>query len=118
MASLNYQRELRSLQGEITRIGEQLADMAHDTRSNALGDLKRQFGRVRGNVDGLISDAGERGREWLSDASERGWEAADTVRSVADDVASSLEETMHRRPLATLALAVGAGFLLAAVLRR
>ena len=54
----------------------------------------------------------------LSEASEKGMEAADTVRDSTDTALEALEDAVRRRPFATLAIAVGLGFLFGASWRR
>ena len=57
-------------------------------------DRGKLLGQARA-IDGL-----------LSEASDRGQEAVDAVRDVAEDFSETLEDSMQRRPLTTLALAV------------
>ncbi len=45
-------------------------------------------------------------------------EAADAMRDVRDSFAGAVEESVQERPLATLAMAVGLGFVLGAIWRR
>jgi hypothetical protein len=51
----------------------------------------------------------------VSDLSERG---RDIATDMIDDVGASLEQSMRARPLATIAIAVGLGFIVGALWRR
>jgi ElaB/YqjD/DUF883 family membrane-anchored ribosome-binding protein len=69
-------------------------------------------------VDCVIADAGEKGRQALNYAEEKGQEAIDNVRDVGDTFGAAIEKSVTARPYTTLALAVAAGFLLGATWRR
>jgi ElaB/YqjD/DUF883 family membrane-anchored ribosome-binding protein len=51
-------------------------------------------------------------------ATRKGREAATAVRDVAGNVADTVEESVQERPLATLGLALGLGFLMGAIWRK
>ena len=74
------------------------------------------FREVKAN--GVIADAGEKGQQALNYAGQKGQEAMDNVREVGDTLAVAIEKSVTKRPYTTLALAVGAGFLLGAIWRR
>jgi hypothetical protein len=54
----------------------------------------------------------------VAEASERGRETADAIRSTAGDAADALQETLERRPLTALGIVIGIGFLFGAKWRR
>jgi ElaB/YqjD/DUF883 family membrane-anchored ribosome-binding protein len=54
----------------------------------------------------------------LSYAGRKGQEAVDSMRDVGDTLAVAVEKSVTKRPYATLALALGLGFLLGATWRR
>ena len=54
----------------------------------------------------------------ISDAQEKGAEAADAVREIGDNFIEAIDKSLKQRPYATLAVAVGIGFLLGALWRR
>jgi ElaB/YqjD/DUF883 family membrane-anchored ribosome-binding protein len=67
-------------------------------------------------VESVIADAGEKGQQALNCAGQKGHEAMDNAREVGDALA--VEMSVTKRPYATLALALGLGFLLGATWRR
>jgi ElaB/YqjD/DUF883 family membrane-anchored ribosome-binding protein len=76
------------------------------------------FREVKANVESVIADAGEKGRQALSYAGHKGHEAVDNVREVRDTFAVAVEKSVTKRPYATLAMALGLGFLFGATWRR
>ena len=54
----------------------------------------------------------------LSGAKEAGREAVDAFRDVADTFGDALDDSLKRRPYATLAMVAGIGFLFGAAWRR
>jgi ElaB/YqjD/DUF883 family membrane-anchored ribosome-binding protein len=54
----------------------------------------------------------------VSDASDKAVEAANAAFDMADTMAGRLKEAIQRRPVATVAVAVGLGLLLGATWRR
>jgi ElaB/YqjD/DUF883 family membrane-anchored ribosome-binding protein len=79
----------------------------NQTKDSALEQVKGQARRAKASVDSALSDAQDKGRE-----------AVDAVRDVADTFGDALEDSLQRRPYATLALAAGIGFLFGATWRR
>ena len=96
----NIQADLVSLRDEVARLTHQIADIFA-----AKGTASWQ--RAKSDLDGVISDAGEKGRE-----------AIGAVREVGDNVVDAVDKSLKQRPYTALALAVGLGFLFGAVWRR
>jgi ElaB/YqjD/DUF883 family membrane-anchored ribosome-binding protein len=99
-ASGDIQSDLQALRDDFARLAEQVTDILTDRGSAA-------WQRVRSSVDGVVSDAQDKGRE-----------AADAVREVTDNFADALDESLKTRPYATLALVAGLAFLFGATWRR
>ena len=99
-ASGDIQADLESLRSDVTRLGNQLADI-FASRGGAA------WSRARSNVEGVMSDV-----------SAKGQEAVEAVREVGDNVVDAIDESLKTRPYTTLALAVGIGFLFGATWRR
>jgi ElaB/YqjD/DUF883 family membrane-anchored ribosome-binding protein len=76
------------------------------------------FRDVKANVESVIADAGDKGKQALNYAGQKGHEAMDNVREVGDTLAGAIEKSVTKRPYATLALAVGLGFMFGAAWRR
>ncbi len=96
----DVQSDLKTLQDDVADLAQQLARVV-TTRGNAA------WHHAKKNVDGMITDAGERGRE-----------AIDAVRDVGDNVVDAIDESIQKRPYTTLAIATGLGFLFGATWRR
>ena len=96
----NIQADLVSLRDEVARLTHQIADIFA-----AKGTASWQ--RAKSDLDGVISDAGEKGRE-----------AIGAVREVGDNVVDAVDKSLKQRPYTALALAAGLGFLFGAIWRR
>ncbi len=99
-ASPDIQKDLQALRDDFARLAEQVSGILTN-KGNAA------WQRARSSVDDVVSDAQERGRE-----------AADAMRDVSDNFVEALDESIKNRPYATLAIAVGLGFLFGATWRR
>jgi|SRR5579864_6216584 len=88
-----------------------LAEQITDTIGNLAGDARKQarrsYKQAHANVDAAISDV-----------SERGSAALDAAQDAAASIEETLEDVIAQRPLATVALALGLGFLIGATWRR
>jgi len=96
----NIQADLVSLRDEVARLTHQIANIFA-----AKGTASWQ--RAKSDLDGAISDAGEKGRE-----------AIGAVREGGDNVVDAVDKSLKQRPYTALALAAGLGFLFGAIWRR
>jgi ElaB/YqjD/DUF883 family membrane-anchored ribosome-binding protein len=103
----DVQRDLQLVRDDLSRLAQQMASLLSVTGGQALREVKAQMSRAKQNLDGV-----------LSDASEKGMEAMGTVRESTDTALEALEDAVRRRPFATLAIAIGLGFLFGASWRR
>ncbi len=99
-ASGDIEADLEALRSDVTRLGNQIADI-FASRGNAA------WSRARSNVEGVMSDV-----------SAKGQEAVEAVREVGDNVVDAIDELLKKRPYTTLALAAAIGFLFGATWRR
>jgi ElaB/YqjD/DUF883 family membrane-anchored ribosome-binding protein len=99
-ASGDIQRDLQKLRDDFRHLAEQVGDILAGKGNEALR-------RARSSVDGMVSDAQDKSRE-----------AADAVREVSDNFVAAIDESIKTRPYATLAMAIGLGFLFGATWRR
>lgn len=99
--------DLQSLREDIARLTDQVGSSAAETGDDMLGEAKAQLRRIKDNMDAIISGAGDKGRE-----------AGEAVREVADNFTDAIEESLHTRPLTTLAMAIGVGIVVGATWRR
>jgi len=103
----DIQRDLQVMRDDVSRLAQQVASLLSVAGSEALRDVKAQMSRAKQSLDGVLSDASEKGKE-----------AVDTVRDSTDTALEALEDAVRQRPFATLAIAVGLGFLFGASWRR
>jgi ElaB/YqjD/DUF883 family membrane-anchored ribosome-binding protein len=85
---------------QMARSPKSLTDNIAAAGSAALRD-------TRSSIDAAMADVGERAEDALQRA-----------RDVGDKLADGFAEAVHERPLVTLALAVGVGFVLGTAWRR
>jgi ElaB/YqjD/DUF883 family membrane-anchored ribosome-binding protein len=99
--------DLQNLRQDIAHLADQVGNSLSESGDDALGEAKAQLRRIKDNVDAIITGASEKGRE-----------AREAVRDVTENFSDALEESLHARPLTTLALAIGVGFVFGATWRR
>jgi len=98
--STDIQEDLEALQQDVAKLTQQLADIVATKGTEV-------WRRARANVDGMIGEAGAKGRD-----------AAEAVREVTDTLTEAIDDSIARRPYTTLALALGLGFIFGATWRR
>ncbi len=94
-----------------------------------LADLRADFGKLRGDVANLVETLVEAGKETADDARKRMQNQAEhrleQMRSglkemgrYGQDSLGSVEECVRQRPLSSIGIAVGVGYILGRLLRR
>ena len=101
------EKEVTNVKNDITALTDQITDAL-----NALaGAAKRQAGRgykqARANVDSAVGDLSERSGAMM-----------DAAQDAATSIEETLEDVITQRPLATVGLALGLGFLIGLTWRR
>jgi ElaB/YqjD/DUF883 family membrane-anchored ribosome-binding protein len=106
----NYQRlekDVNTVKDDIAALTDQITDALNTFAGAAKKQARRGYKQARANVDSAIDDASERGSAMLG---------------AAQDAAVTLEETLEdvivQRPVATVAIALGLGFLIGVTWRR
>ena len=99
-ASGDIESDLQSLRDDFSRLAEQVGDILANKGTTA-------WQRARSSVDGVVSDAQDKGRE-----------AAGAMREVSDNFVDAIDETLKNRPYAALAIVAGLGFLFGTTWRR
>ena len=100
----DIQRDVQALRDDLARLAGQVTDLLSASGAEALSGLKKRARRMQDELDETVSDVGERGREALGE--------------VTDHLGDALQESMQEHPMATIALAVGLGFLFGTAWRR
>ena len=94
--------DLQAMRDDVTRLAQQLAGLLSAADNEALREVKAHMHRAQQGLD----------------AGDSGLEAVHAVRDTTASAVGALEEVVHKRPFATLAIAIGLGFLFGATWRR
>src|ERR1700682_4726854 len=101
------EKDVTAVKNDIAALTAQITDALNSFAGTAKTQAPRGHQQARANVDSAMEDASERGS---------------AVMEAAQDAAYSIEETLEeviaQRPLATVGLALGLGFLIGLTWRR
>jgi ElaB/YqjD/DUF883 family membrane-anchored ribosome-binding protein len=101
------EQDVTSAKNDIAALADQMTEALNTLARVAKKQARRGYKQARANVDSAVGDLSER---------------SGAMMEAAQDAASSIEETVEdvitQRPLATVALAVGLGFLIGLTWRR
>jgi len=101
------EKDVAAVKNDIAALTEQITDALNSFAGTAQKQARRGYKQARENVDSAVEDISERGG---------------AVMEAAQDAATSIEETIEdviaQRPLATVGLALGVGFLIGMTWRR
>ena len=101
------EKDVTAVKNDINALTEQITDALNTFAGTARKQARRGYKQARANVDTVVDDISERGN---------------AVFGAAQDAAASVEETLEdviaERPLATVGLALGLGFLIGVTWRR
>ncbi len=101
------EKDVAAVKNDISALSDQITDALNSFAGTAQKQARRGYKQARANVDSAVDDISERGS---------------AVMDAAQDAALSIEETLEdviaQRPLATVGLALGLGFLIGVTWRR
>jgi ElaB/YqjD/DUF883 family membrane-anchored ribosome-binding protein len=101
------EKDVLAVKSDIAALTEQITDALNTFANSAGKQARRGYKQARQQMDSTLDDASERGSAMMD---------------AAQDAATSLEETLEdaitQRPLATVGLALGIGFLIGIAWRR
>ena len=95
------------MKNDIAALTDQITDALNTFAGSAKKQARRGYKEARANVDQVVSDA-----------SERSGAIMDAAQDAAYSIEESLEDAITQRPLATVGLAIGIGFLIGVTWRR
>jgi ElaB/YqjD/DUF883 family membrane-anchored ribosome-binding protein len=101
------EKDLSAVKNDISALADQVSDALGALTGTAKKQTRRGYRQAKTNVDSV-----------LSDVSERGNAAIDAAQNAVASIEDTLEETIQQRPLATVGLAIGLGFLIGVTWRR
>jgi ElaB/YqjD/DUF883 family membrane-anchored ribosome-binding protein len=107
VTAADIEDQIRTIRDDVSTLTRQMADLIEQTKDEAMAQARTQARRVQATAEGAISDLQDKGRETV-----------DAFREVADTFGDAVEDSLKRRPYATLAVVAGIGFLLGAVWKR
>ncbi|MBV9460085.1 MAG: DUF883 domain-containing protein [Bradyrhizobium sp.] len=105
-----YQRlekDVTSVKSDIAALTEQITDAINTFAGKARKQARYGYKQARENVDSALDEASERGSAML-----------DAAQDAAVTIEETLEDAITQRPLATVGLALGLGFLIGVTWRR
>ncbi len=101
------EKDVNAVKNDIAALTDQITDAINHFAGKAQKQAKRGYKQARDNMDSTMDDMAERGGAMME---------------AAQDAASNFEETLEdvigQRPLATVGLALGIGFLIGVTWRR
>jgi ElaB/YqjD/DUF883 family membrane-anchored ribosome-binding protein len=101
------EKDVAAVKNDIAALTDQITDALNTFAGSAKKQARRGYKQARDNVDGMVSDASERGGAMM-----------DAAQDAAYSIEESLEDVITQRPLATVGLAIGLGFLIGVTWRR
>jgi len=101
------QKDVTAVKNDIAALTEQITDALNAFTGEASKQARRGYKQARANMDTALDDASARGGAML-----------DAAQDAASSIEESLEDVIAQRPLATVALALGLGFLIGVTWRR
>jgi ElaB/YqjD/DUF883 family membrane-anchored ribosome-binding protein len=101
------EKDVAAVKNDISALTDQISDAINSFAGTAQNQARRGYKQARANAASAVDDISERGSAMMG---------------AAQDAAVSIEETLQdviqQRPLATMGLAIGLGFLIGATWRR
>jgi ElaB/YqjD/DUF883 family membrane-anchored ribosome-binding protein len=101
------EKDVAAVKNDISALTEQITDALNSFAGTAGKQARRGYKQARANVDSAVDEL-----------SERGSAAMDAAQDTANSIEETLEDLIQERPLATVGLALGLGFLIGAAWRR
>jgi ElaB/YqjD/DUF883 family membrane-anchored ribosome-binding protein len=101
------QGDLQALRSDVTKLIQEIPSMVTEVRDESLQAARERVNRMQQHIDASLSQLTDHGRG-----------AARAIGDVTGPVAHELEDALHSHPFATIALAVGIGWILGASWKR
>ena len=95
------------MKDDIAALADQITDVLNSFAGTARKQAHRGYRQARANVDATVDDLSDRGSAMM-----------DAAQDAAHSLEESLEDVIQQRPLATVGLALGLGFLIGVTWRR
>lgn len=106
-AAARLKKDIMAVKNDIAHLSEQIADAVNALAAVAQNQGRRGLRRARANVDQAVSGA-----------SDRAIGVTGAAQDAASSIAQTLEDAIQERPVAAVALAMAAGFVMGVAWRR
>jgi ElaB/YqjD/DUF883 family membrane-anchored ribosome-binding protein len=107
LAHARLEKDLTAVKNDIAHLSQQISDAVNALGAVAQGQARRGLRIARAKVDSAMSDV-----------SDRAGVVASAAQGAASSVGDTLADVIEERPVATLAFALGLGFLIGVTWRR
>ena len=101
------EKEVTAVKNDISALTEQITDALNSFAGTASKQARRGYRQARANAESAMDDMSERGSAMM-----------EAAQDAASSIEESLEDVIAQRPLATVGLALGLGFLIGVTWRR
>lgn len=101
------EKDVAAVKNDIAALTDQITEALNNLAGTTGKQARRGYKQARANVDSAVDDISERGSAMLGAAQD-----------AAHSIEETLEDVIAQRPLATVGLAIGLGFLIGATWRR
>lgn len=101
------EKDVAAVKSDIAALTDQITDALNTFANSTSKQARRGYRQARENMDTAMDDMSERGSAMM-----------DAAQEAYGSIEEMLEDAITQRPLATVALALGIGFLIGAAWRR
>ena len=101
------EKDVTAVKNDISALTDQITDALNSFTGTAKKQARRGYKQARATADSAVDDMSERGSAMM-----------DAAQDAAYSIEESLEDVITQRPLATVGIALGLGFLIGAAWRR
>jgi ElaB/YqjD/DUF883 family membrane-anchored ribosome-binding protein len=101
------EKDVAAVKSDIAALTDQITDALNSFAGTATKQARRGYKQARANAEQTVDDLSERGGAMM-----------DAAQDAASSIGETLEEVITQRPLATVGLVLGLGFLIGVTWRR
>ena len=101
------EKDVSAVKNDVSALAGQITDALNTFTSSAQKQARRGYKQARANAEAAVDDMSERGGAMM-----------EAAQDAASSIEESLEDVITQRPLATVGLALGLGFLIGVTWRR
>ena len=103
----SLEKDVAAVKSDMSSLAGQITDALNTFKGTATRQARQGYKQARSNLDSVMSDVQDRSSAALGAAQD-----------AASSIEETLEEAIQQRPLATVGLAIGLGFLIGVTWRR